>query len=125
MSDKIREKVESLGVLWEEAEVCILDFLDNRYKTPTDGIIIGDGENPATSRKMKHYVNEDGTAFIRIRMNKYNRLADSDKVKFAIIVADEKPDLIKISMAYKDKPLKPVKICKVSTTHIAADFLQK
>ena len=113
MSDKIREKVIELGAVWEEAEREILDFLDERYKKVKDGIILEDNENPPLTKKMRYFQCDDGTALLRIRLNKYQRLADGDKIKFSVIIADEEPDMIKAFFQFIDKPTRPVKICKV------------
>ena len=113
MSDKIRDKVTELGASWDEAEAEIIEFLDNRYKGVKDGIEFGDGENPRISKKMKFFQTLDEGAFVRIRLNKIVRLADSDKIRCRVVIADEKPDLIKIKTIIKNKPARILKICKV------------
>ena len=113
MSDRIQNKIEELGITWEEITPEIIEFLDNKYRSPSDGIIIEDNENPAISKKMKFYQTNDGLALIRIRMNRMNRLADNDKIRFRVIIGDAVPDLIKVKISFKEKPMKQVKICKV------------
>ena len=122
MSDRIKDKVIGMGILWEEAEKDILEFIDEKYNKAQDGIIIGDNENPKITKKMKHFIDENGKTFVRIRMNKFTRLADSDKIKMAFIIGEEIPDTIKIWIGYKDKPIKPVKICRVSCLFFGSDL---
>ena len=114
MSDKIRDKIRELGADWDEAESEILEFLDNRYKGVKDGIEFGDGENPRISKKMKFFQTNDEGVFLRIRLNKLMRLADSDKIRCRVVIADEKPDLIKVKTIIRNKPAKILKICKVN-----------
>ena len=113
MSDRIQNKIEELGLTWEEITPEVIEFLDNKYRSPNDGIIIEDNENPKISKKMKFYQTDDGLALMRIRMNRMNRLADNDKIRFRVIIGDAVPDLIKVKISFKEKPMKQVKICKV------------
>ena len=113
MADKIEKKIEELGVSWEEITPEIIEFLDNKYRSPNDGIVVEDNENPKISKKMRYYQTMDGLALMRIRMNQMNRLADNDKIRFKVIIGDAIPDLIKVKVAIKDKPMKQVRICKV------------
>ena len=114
MADIIQRKIEELGISWEEATPEIIEFLDNKYRSPCDGIIIEDNENPKVSKKMRFYQTLDGLALMRIRLNQMNRLADNDKIRFKVIIGDAVPETIKVKIAVKDKPTKQVKICKVS-----------
>ena len=114
MADMIQKKIEELGISWEEATPEIIEFLDNKYRSPCDGIIIEDNENPKVSKKMRFYQTLDGLALMRIRLNQMNRLADNDKIRFKVIIGDAIPETIKVKIAVKDKPTKQVKICKVS-----------
>lgn len=113
MSDRIQNKIDELGITWEEITPDIIEFLDNKYRSPDDGIIIEDNENPKISKKMRFFQTNDGLALMRIRMNRMNRLADNDKIRFKVIIGDAIPDVIKVKIAFKDKPMKQVKICKV------------
>ena len=113
MSDRIIRKVQELGALWEEAEEEIMTFLDERYKKVRDGIILNDNDEVPMSKKMRLFQANCGLAIIRIRMNKFTRLAENDKIKFSVVVADEGVDTIKIGFRIKSKPQKPIKICKV------------
>jgi len=115
MSDRIQDKIEELGLTWEEITPEVIEFLDNKYRSPNDGIVIEDNENPKISKKMKFYQTDDGLALIRIRMNRMNRLADNDKIRFRVIIGDAVPDMIKVKISFKDKPMKQVKICKVNS----------
>ena len=114
MSDRIQNKIEELGLTWEEVTPEVIEFLDNKYRSPSDGIVIEDNENPKISKKMKFYQTDDGLALIRIRMNRMNRLADNDKIRFRVIIGDAIPDMIKVKISFKYKPMKQVKICKVN-----------
>ena len=113
MSEKIREKVVELGADWDEAEQEILEFLDERYKGVKDGIEFGEGINPKITKKMKFFQTQDEGVFLRIRFNKVLRLADTDKIKCRVVIADEVPDTIKVKVVIKNKPARILKICKV------------
>ena len=113
MSERIQSKIEELGVTWEEVTPEIIEFLDNKYRGPNDGIILEDNENPKVSRKMRYYQTDEGLALLRIRLNRMNRLADNDKIRFKVVIGDAVPDTIKVKLVFKDKPMKQVKICKV------------
>ena len=114
MSVRIENKLVELGITWEEIEMEVIEFLDNKYRSPSDGIMIEDNENPKISKKMRFYQTNDGLVLMRIRLNRMNRLADNDKIRFKVIIGDAIPEMIKIRIAFKDKPTKQVKICKVS-----------
>ena len=118
MSDRIQNKIEELGITWEEIAPEVIEFLDNKYRSPNDGIIIEDNENPKISKKMRFYQTRDGLALMRIRLNKMNRLADNDKIRFRVIIGDAIPDLIKVKISFKEKPAKQVKICKVKIKNL-------
>ena len=113
MSERIRDKVVELGADWDEAEQEILEFLDERYKGAKDGIEFGGGINPKITKKMKFFQTQDEGVFLRIRFNKIMRLADTDKIKCRVVIADEIPDTIKVKMVIKNKPARILKICKV------------
>ena len=116
MSERIQNKIDELGVTWEEITPEVIEFLDNKYRNPNDGIVIEDSENPKVSKKMRYYQTNDGLVLLRIRMNRMNRLADNDKIRFRVIIGDTIPDMIKVKLAFKDKPAKQVKICKVCSS---------
>lgn len=113
MSERIENKLVELGVTWEEVETEVIEFLDNKYRSPCDGIMIEDNENPKISKKMRFFQTNSGLVLMRIRMNRMNRLAENDKIRFKVIIGDSVPEIIKIKVAFKDKPTKQVKICKV------------
>ena len=51
MSERIENKLVELGITWEEIEMEVIEFLDNKYRSPSDGIMIEDNENPKISKK--------------------------------------------------------------------------
>ena len=115
MSDRVRDKIAEYGVDWDEAEMEILEFIDNRYGgAAKDGIMVGDGDNPRISKKMKYYQTVDGETFVRIRLNKMVRMADADKIACRVSIAEETPDLIKVKVMAKNKPARILKVCQVS-----------
>ena len=114
MSDSVRDKVMAMGLIWEEVEPVIIDMLDERYGKPTDGIEL-DGENPKLTKKMRFFQTQDQGAFLGIRHSK-ERMADRDKIKIRVVIADEEPDKIRIRLKFDKKPLRIVKICQVKST---------
>ena len=114
MTENIQKKLEELGVEWKDVESDIIELLDNKYRSPSDGIIIEDNENPQISKKMRFYQTNEGHALLRIRMNRMTRMADNDKIKLKVIIGDAIPDTIKVRLAIKDKPAKQIKICAVN-----------
>ena len=112
MSETIRSKIISLGLIWEEVEPVILDMLDERFGKPVDGIEL-EGDNPKLTRKMRFFQTVDQGAFLGIRHSK-ERLADRDKIKIRVVIADEEPDKLRIRLKFDKKPMRVVKICQVS-----------
>ena len=114
MSERIKEKIVELGIVLEDVEDDIIEFLDRKYRKPEDGIEIEDGENPTMGKKMRFFqTNYDG-AYLRLRLNRNQRIAETDKIKFRIVIAKEGADSVKIRFKVVDRPARVLKICKVS-----------
>ena len=95
-----------------------MEFLDERYKGVKDGIEFGEGVNPKITKKMKFFQTQDEGVFLRIRFNKVVRLADTDKIKCRVVIADEIPGAIKVKVVIKNKPARILKICKVGQINL-------
>ena len=108
MSDKIKARVEELGEIWEHVEDDIIEFINTKYGNPTDGIEIEEGVNPELTRKMRFFQADEDGVYLRIRLNKNKRMADTDKIKFRVVLAQEDPDEMKIRVKISDKPAKVI-----------------
>ena len=120
MAERVRDKVLELGLIWEEVEPVILEFLDDKYKSPTDGIEM-DGENPKLTKKMRFFQTTDVGVFLGIRHSK-DRMSDRDKIKIKVKIADQEPNKLRIRLKFDKKPTRIVKICEVGHFILILNF---